>query len=98
MMSNEINKLSLVGTDATLAALVFPVVPQIGPLWVHFSCCMGIGSLITFLIVKPSGLTNFLIQSADTLTPIAQGVWWGFRQMVHWLAIILKNLDSTLNP
>lgn len=98
-MSTGIEKASVVGTAATLAALVFPVLPQAGPLLVHFTICLGIGSLLTFLIVTPQSpeVTIILIKFVDTLTAMARGVWWGFCQIVHFLAITLDKLDRVLH-
>lgn len=84
-MLNGMEKANLVGTTATIAALVFPVVPPVGPAVVHFIFCLGIGSLITFFTV-----------SQQPPRVAIQKVWWRFCLMVHFLAVGLNQLDRAL--
>jgi hypothetical protein len=89
IMLNGMEKANLVGTAATIAALVFPVVPPVGSVVVHFIFCLGIGSLITF----------FTVTQQPPRVAI-QKVWWRFCQMVHQiihlLAVGLNHLDRAL--
>lgn len=84
-MLNEMEKVNLVATTATLAALVFPVLPQMGSVLVHLSLCLGMGGLITFMLVAPQP-TRVAIRKA----------WWGFCDIVHLLAVGFDKLDRVL--
>jgi len=92
-------KASIVGTAATLASLIFPVIPQIAPLPIRFLICLGIGGLVTFAIVssQSTALMGILNEYAYMLMSIARRVCWLFGQIVHFLAIALDKLDRSLS-
>ncbi len=98
-MSTGIEKASIVGTAATLASLIFPVIPQIGPLLIRFLVVLAIGSLATFVIVnsQSTALMEILREYAHFAMSIARRIFRLFCQGIHFLAIALAKLDCLLS-
>ncbi len=98
-MSTGTEKAGIVGTAATLASLIFPVIPQIGPLPIRLLICLAIGSVATFAIVnsQSTALTNILSEYAHFVMSIARRIFRLFCQGIHFLAIGLANLDCFLS-
>jgi len=98
-MSTGSEKAGVVGTAATLASLIFPVIPQIGPLPIRLLICLAIGSVVTFAIgnSQSTALTNILSEYGNFAKAIARRIFRLFCQGIHFLAIGLAKLDCLLS-
>ena len=98
-MSTGIEKTSIVGTAATIASLIYSVIPQIVPLPIRLLIALGIGGLTTFAILasQSTELKAILNESAYILISIARRIPWLFCQIVHFLAIALNKFDRALH-